>query len=74
MNLPAMNMTGIGRSLDFDLCTNRAIFILILAVTGGGMGFQLIWGPDRIQAVLWGLGAAALGAGFFHLIRILKSP
>ncbi|MFO7981017.1 MAG: hypothetical protein R6V00_09325 [Candidatus Aminicenantes bacterium] len=57
MNHPAMNITGLGRPLDFKYPGNWDIFFLTLAVTIFGIGFQLIWGPGGIQAVLWGLGA-----------------
>ncbi|MBS3819408.1 hypothetical protein KGY73_07890 [bacterium] len=53
----ASEMTGIGRSIDFDYPSNRAVFFLTLAVIGLGIGFRMIGGRGIIPAVLWGLGA-----------------
>lgn len=50
-------MTGIGRSLNFNHLSNRAIFFLTVAAAGCGIGYQMIWGQGGIHAVLQGLGA-----------------
>lgn len=54
-----LKMTGIGRPIDFDYPSNRAVFFLTLAVIGIGTGYRLIGGRGVFLGVLWGLGAGA---------------
>jgi len=58
----ALKLSGIGRPLDFNCATNRAVFILSAAVSVAGFGCRMLRNGGTVQSLLWGLGA---GAGVF---------
>ena len=51
------SITGIGRTIDPNYPTNRAIILLSFLVSLLGFGYQLLSGQTWLQGALWGIGA-----------------
>jgi hypothetical protein len=51
------DMTAIGRPIDLNYPTNRAIAALTIVVIVGGTIFRLLAGVEWIQSALWGIAA-----------------
>ncbi len=55
--MPLSRITAIGRSIDLNYPTNRAIALLALAVIVGGSILRLIAGVQLVQSISWGIAA-----------------
>mgnify|MGYP006296618895 FL=1 len=51
------SITAIGRPIDRNYSTNKAISIITIIVAAGSFVFKLITGFELVPAFLWGLGA-----------------
>jgi hypothetical protein len=51
------DVTALGRPIDPNYPTNRAIAALTIVIIGGGTAVQLLMGTAWLQSIQWGVGA-----------------
>jgi hypothetical protein len=51
------DVTALGRPIDPNYPTNRAIAALTIIIIGGGTGVQLLIGTAWLESIQWGIGA-----------------